>query len=110
MDSLITIDISKFGSRELAIAADLLEIFAQGGVTFIGENTTLNFNTQSGYVFLSDEDFNVGILDPEGCHVVQFYTCVECGYEGTQDEALDEGKNFLSYEGFCSKSCALANL
>lgn len=110
MDSLITVDISKFGSRELAIAAQLLEIFAQGGVTFIGENATLNFNTQSGYVFLSDEDFNVGILDNEGCHVEQFYTCAECGCEGTQDEALGEGRDFSSYDGFCSKACALKNL
>lgn len=110
MDTIVTTDISKFGSRELAIAAQLLEIYAQGGVAFIGENATLNFNTQSGYVFLSDEDFNVGILDNEGCHVVQFYSCAECGYEGTQDEALDESRNFVKYEGFCSKDCALKNL
>ena len=110
MESVITVDYSKFGYRELEIAGKLLALFAESGIDFLGDGLTVNFNVNSGYVFLSDSDFNVGVLDEKKEHIVQFFSCAECGYEGTQQQAVDEGKDFLAYEGFCSKDCALINL
>lgn len=110
MDNLITVDYSKFGYRELEIAGKLLALYAEGDVDFLGDGLTVNFNTQSGYVFLSDEDYNVGVLNDNETAIVQFYSCYECGYEGTQEQAQEEEKDFVTYGGFCSKECGLKNL
>jgi len=110
MEDIITVDYSKFGFRELEIAGKLLSLYAEGGIDFLGDGLKVHFNANSGYVFLSDNDLNVGVLNEAETHIVQFFTCMECGYEGTQQQGLNEGKDFLSYQGFCSKDCALINL
>jgi len=110
MESIVTTDFAKFGYRELEITGKLLIIYAEYGVSFLGDGLTINLNINSGYVFLSDEDFNVGVLEDATAHIVQFFSCMECGHEGTQEEALEEDKDFLTYEGFCSKDCALKNM
>jgi hypothetical protein len=69
----------------------------------LGDGITLNFNLNSGYVFLSDEDYNVGVLEDK--ELVQFYNCPQCGFEGTQSQAIDEGKDFVAHNGYCSKEC-----
>lgn len=110
MDNIVTVDYSKFGYRELEIAGKLLALYAEGGVDFLGDGLTVNFNTQSGYVFLSDEDYNVGVLNWDKTAIVQLFSCFECSYEGTQEDALDEGRDFVNYKGFCSKECEFKNL
>lgn len=89
----ITQDLEKFGNIELKIASELLSALAEINTksNFFGEGLTLNFNTGSGYVFLSDEDFNVGVME-EG-KLVQFFTCSECGWEGTKSEYDSDKKN-----------------
>lgn len=109
LNTVITADFSQFGIRELIFAQGLLKAYAEEGADFLGCGLTLNFNTQSGYVFLSDDDYNVGVLDETEEHIVQFYTCPQCGYEGTQHDALTEKKDFDANEGFCSKECADKN-
>lgn len=109
MDSVITVDYSKFGYRELEIAGKLLALYAESGVDFLGDGLTVNFNTHSGYVFLSDEEFNVGILNDAETKIVQFFTCYQCGYEETQEQAKEEGRDFVTYGGFCSKDCVFNN-
>lgn len=110
MDSVITADYSKFGYRELEIAGKLLALYSERGVNFLNDGLTVNFNMHSGYVFLSDEDYNVGVLNEDGNAIVQFYSCYECDYEGTQEQALEDGRDFVTYGGFCSKLCAFGNL
>lgn len=110
MNEVVTVDYSKFGYRELEIAGKLLALYAEGRINFLSNGLTVNFNIQSGYVFLSDEDYNVGVLNWDGTAIVQFFSCFQCGYEATQDDALDEDKDFATYNGFCSKECALKNL
>ena len=102
-NTIVTSDLSKFGYREIGIAGELLTAYAEYGSDFLGDGITLNFNLNSGHVFLSDENYNVGVLEDK--KVVQFYTCPECGFEGTQSEATDEGKDFVAYNGYCSKEC-----
>ncbi len=102
---IVTADFSRFGARELITAARLLELYAEKGADFLGDQVSVSFNVYSGYVFLTDEDYNVGLLDSAKEQIVQFFSCPECGYEGTQEEALEEGKDFYKHEGFCSFEC-----
>lgn len=106
MNWLFTNDFSRFGYRELEISGKLLAILSKGEIDYLVEGITLNFNANSGLVFLSDVDYNVGVLDDTETKIIRFYSCQECGYEGTQQVALEEGKDFTINEGFCSKECA----
>jgi hypothetical protein len=78
--NIITNDLSKYGYRELDEAGKLLMAYAKNGADYMGDGITLNFNTLSGFVFLSDEDYNVAVLNDEG-ELEQFVTCGECGEE-----------------------------
>ena len=110
MNTVVTVDFSQFGIRELIFAQLLLKAYAEQGAEFLGCGLTVNFNLNSGYVFLSDEDYNVGVLDESEKYIVQFYTCSECGYEGTQHDAISEEKDFNAFEGFCSSECLDKNI
>lgn len=79
-----TRDLSQFGMRELAIAGDLLREYSNGTCDFLSDGVAVEFNPNSGMVFLVDEDFNVGVL--KNGALVQFFTCVECGTEGTEQD------------------------
>ena len=109
MNTVVTADFSQFGIRELMFAERLLKAYTETGANFLGCGLTINFNTSSGYVFLSDEDYNVGVLDETEKYIVQFYTCLQCGYEGTQHEAISEEKDFSAFEGYCSSECLEKN-
>lgn len=82
-----TCDLSKFGARELREAVELLEKFAdtpdfQSG---LGNGIKLWFNMESGTVFLSDEEYNVAMLNGKGI-LERFVSCCECGAEGFVSE------------------------
>ncbi len=103
-------DLSTFGYRELDMAGDLLKAYAANGCDFLIDGVHVEMNSSSGYVYLIDDDFNVGIM--EGGKLVQFFSCPECGYEGTQADADEEPasgdgeiKDFVKWEGFCSNNC-----
>ena len=104
----ITNNLIKFGFRELDMAADLLKAYAnnKNDVEF-GDGVNVFMNDSSGNVFLSDEDMTVGVLENE--RIVQFYSCPQCGNEGTQNEGLEEKWDFEKYEGYCSKKCQKEN-
>lgn len=99
----VTNDLTKFGYRELDIAADLLKAYAENGSSFLEDGVQVWFNANSGEVFLSDSEYNVAVL--EGRKLAQFYSCPECGYEGTNSDAIADRHNFEQYQGFCSKEC-----
>jgi len=92
---VVTADLSKFGNSELSSAVELLNAYIQSPPDFLGDGLTLNFNTNSGKVFLSDEDLNVGVIEDD--KIVQFINCGECGYEGTKkDYNYDKENNNTS--------------
>lgn len=92
-DNTVTDDLSDFGTRELWEAGHLLQCYAENCPDFLTDGVKVWFNRNSGYVFLSDEDFNVAVIedwqeDGEGNRLkplglVQFFSCPECGEEGT---------------------------
>lgn len=91
-----TRDLSQFGMRELAIAGDLLREYSNGTCDFLTDGVTVEFNPNSGVVFLTDDDLNVGVLE-EGS-LVQFFSCPECGAEGTEYD-LDEDEDHAVKDG-----------
>ena len=81
---IVTADLSKFGYREIKITAELLQAYVEQGADFLSSDVQINFNSWSGYVFLTDEDFNVAMMN--GSKLEQFFDCPECGREGFQEE------------------------
>lgn len=83
-----TRDLSKFGNRELAIAADLLlaltEPSKNRATRLTSPGVALELNTYSGVVFLVDEELNVAMLNDD--KLEDFFVCPECGEEGFKEE------------------------
>lgn len=94
MSEIVTVDLSRFGYRELGMAAELLEHWSNGNrPDFLGDGITLNMNTYSGNVFLCDEEYNVGMMH---CgKLEQFHSCGECGEEGFRDELEDTDNHYF---------------
>lgn len=96
-------DLSKFGYRELSEASILLKLYSEDCTEFLGDGLTLNFNPNSGCVFLSDEDYNVAV--EENGKLVQFFSCPQCGNEGTQEDGKQEKWDFVKHNGYCTQKC-----
>jgi uncharacterized protein YbaR (Trm112 family) len=86
-DDIVTHDFSKFGKVEIEEACQLLQAYLNKNRTkyLASQNITIEFNTQSGYVFLSDNDCNTAMLN-EKHELVDFLVCPECGQEGLIDD------------------------
>lgn len=106
MQDIVTTDLTKFGYRELDMAADLLKAYANDKEDFLTDEVNVFMNTNSGSVFLCDADMNVGVM--ENGKIVQFYSCPNCGNEGTQSQGKEEGWDFVKFEGYCSNKCKKA--
>lgn len=80
-------NLQKFGTRELEMVRDLIDVFLKRKWKNVrdepdeSEELSIKFNTSSGNIFLTDEDFNVWI--EEDGYLVQFFSCAECGNEET---------------------------
>ena len=79
-----TNNLEEFGYREMGMAGELLTALGDNGCSFLFDKIKLEFNPNSGMVFLVDEDRNVGVM--EDGKLVQFFSCGECGNEGTQKD------------------------
>jgi hypothetical protein len=89
MSDFYTEDFSKFGFRELDEAGQL-----QNGLPsdFEDEGIKVGFNMHSGYVFLTNSEFQVAMVDDKG-KLYSFYTTPYQGYEGSLEELLEEYDN-----------------
>jgi len=83
-----TTDLRFFGFRELKMAAELLQAYCDNPPDFMRDGVHLMMNTQSGYVFLTDEDFNVAMMNGEV--LAQFHNCPECRAEGFSEDLPDD--------------------
>jgi len=90
MDEIVTTDLAKFGYREQAIAQDIFIAWRNHGLPqdFENDEVELCFNTHSGYVFLSNSDYQVA-MEQDG-KLVSFYTTPHGGREGTLEDLLEE--------------------
>lgn len=78
-----TRDLSTFGFRELHLAGELLSAFKtdKDKTKFLtNDGVSIEFNPNSGNVFLVDADCNVALMN-EG-NLEDWFTCPQCGHEG----------------------------
>lgn len=81
-----TVDLAKFGFREIEMLRDLLDSWVRHGLPedFNQEGVHPMFNMNSGNVFLTNEDCQVAMMNGDGLE--SFYSCPECGFEGFYGE------------------------
>lgn len=92
MNEITTTDLSKFGARERAMAAELLTAANDGFPRdFNDDGVTVMMNTNSGNVFLTNSDYQVAMMN--GDKLESFYSCPQCGEEGFFDEIEDHGED-----------------
>lgn len=81
------------GYREIDMAADLLKQYADGTNAFASihdedfnkDGLQLEFNPNSGLVYLTNEDYEVLMLNDNN-KLEMFLTCSNCGAEGFRSE------------------------
>ena len=82
-----TENLAGFGIRENRMLIELLQARDKQGLPdgFSDENVRPAFNTESGYVFLVNEDFQVAMMNGDldsGGKLEIWHTCARCGNEG----------------------------
>ena len=89
MRNATTTNLADFGYRELKITEDLVDAMKEKGLpeNFYFEGVTPMFNRNSGFVFLTNDDYQVAMLK-EG-KLEMFFTCGECGEEGFREDLED---------------------
>jgi len=83
-----TNDLSDFGYVELKEAAKLLTAYCEDTSILDGDGVKVEFNPNSGCVFLVDEDCNVAMLN--GDKLELWYSCPYCGHEGFLEDMQHE--------------------
>lgn len=88
MNDIVTEDLSEFGTIELEEVSVLLREYTKDR-NVLGDNVKPMFNRYSGYVFLTDENYDVAMMN--GDTLERFYTCGNCGNEGFAED-FDDGE------------------
>lgn len=83
METITTSDLSRFGYRELEMAAELIKGYGENS-RLLGDGVSLTFNLNSGYVFLTDDEFTVAMMNGDKLEI--FHTCFNCGNEGFAED------------------------
>lgn len=81
-----TEDLSKFGSRERRMAAELLAAPLPDG--FYDDEVKLAFNMNSGFVFLVNSDYQCAMMNGDKLEI--FHSTPYHGHEGFLADLLDE--------------------
>jgi hypothetical protein len=90
MSDIVTTDLAEFGFKELHEAGNILKAYGSHGLeAFEHDGVKLMFNTYSGYVFLTNSDCQVAMMN--GNNLELFFNCPECGHEGFKDEMQHKG-------------------
>tara|TARA_R100000234_G_scaffold89725_1_gene57962 strand:- start:256 stop:594 length:339 start_codon:yes stop_codon:yes gene_type:complete len=90
MSDFYTEDLSEFGYIELEEAGKLLSAVKNGlPEDFYNDEIRVGFNKNSGYVFLTNSEYQVAMLDDEG-KLYSFYSTPYEGREGSYEELLEE--------------------
>jgi len=95
MHDTTTTDLTRFGHRERKMAEDLLRAWREQGLpdNFYYDEVTIMFNTHSGYVFLTNAECQVAMLN--GDKLESFYSDPETDEEGFLEDLSEEAKKRL---------------
>ena len=90
-----TEDLAAFGYREQRAAQDLFEAWKLNGlpIDFWNSGVKLGFNMNSGYVFLTNSEYQVAMCttnEQDQLELYSFYSSPYEGKEGSFDELLEE--------------------
>ncbi len=98
-DPIVTASLSKFGALERSKLADILQAWEKWGLPddFDDTEVVALFNTHSGMVFLSNDNYDTLVL--EDGKLVQWYVLPWGGHEGTlrdlfNDSTMEEWKTW----------------
>lgn len=93
-----TTDLAEFGIREIKMARDLLDAWLRTGLPddFEPDEVTVMLNPHSGWVFLTNAEFQTAVLDNN--RLVSFYCSPYEGHEGTM-EGLNKMFNIRTWNG-----------
>ena len=99
MPEITTTDLADFGWRELKVAAELLTALIDQGAPgdFDTDRTQLMFNKHSGYVFLTNSEFQVAMMN--GNRLETWYTDFEDGSEGFKEDLPELSLQHLGLVG-----------
>lgn len=103
-NEIVTTDLTRFGQRELSMLREILEAWEKHGIPDeLTDGVTPHFNTHSGYVFLSDEDYNTAMLNDETGKLEMWYYTPYAGFEGFLSDLIDE------YDNMCEEDKEFIN-
>jgi len=92
MSDIVTENFSEFGYREKKSAIELLNAWIEGKTARpqleLGDNVRPAFNKHSGWVFLTNDEYEAFILNGENELEIHL-NCPQCGYEGFPDALVD---------------------
>lgn len=91
MKDICTTNLADFGYIERVELIKLLQAWHEAGLPddFGSEGVHAMFNRNSGHVFLTNEDYDVCMMN--GDRLERWYHCYECGEEGfAEDVQLNE--------------------
>jgi hypothetical protein len=91
---MTTTDLKDFGIREKRLASELLTAYKTDKdltKNFYDDEVTVMFNQNSGYVFLTNSEFQVAMI-VDG-FLTDFYSCPNCGCEGFESDLEEDGDN-----------------
>jgi len=82
----VTADLSNYGSRERRLLVELLTAWNEQGLPedFDMDEVVPMFNQDSGYVFLTNSNFEVAMMN--GDDLEFWYSCPQCGHEGFKED------------------------
>lgn len=91
-----TTDLAEFGWREKRMAAELLLASCDHGLPddFYDESVSVMFNVNSGYVFLTNSEYQVAMMN--GDKLESWYYLPYSGEEGFKDDFA--GRNAEEFE------------
>jgi hypothetical protein len=91
MTNTYTENLADFGPRQLKEAGKLLSAIGNGlPDDFYDQGIKVGWNINSGYVFLTNDDYQVAMYDDESEELYSFYTTPYEGREGCYEELLQE--------------------
>ena len=95
----LTTDISKM---DLSEVTELLAAYQYENRTraseamWIHEGTIPTLNQESGYCFLTNEEYQVAMIEPSTNKLSMFISCPECGREDLERDWKFSTKNFVN--------------
>lgn len=87
MNNITLANLENFGNWEIEQAADLMREYANGNAPdwFSNDGVTVEFNPNSGMVFLTNSDYQVLIMGDDE-NLIGFHFLGYHGYEGTAED------------------------